>query len=255
LKSRVKLLGLKSTPFEKGFMTKHGLGRRHSPDQRDRAFLIARRLGPVGAPLPTRRTWRIASQALNQGSTGTCVGHAWNNFLRCAPIQTTAKSAPSPFDIYRKAIKDDEWSANDVEESAPEHELQFGTSVRAGAKAVTEYGRLKSYLWAWALQPALEFVLTEGPCVIGVNWYGSFNRPDSEGIIRITPTSRIEGGHALLWRGVDTRRGLARLSNSWGDDWGVSGDCFIPLRDLERLIHEDGECCTALEQKVKATRI
>lgn len=235
-------------------MTTQAFGRRYSPDDRDRGFLIRRRLAAPGTVLPTKKTWRIAPPNLDQGNTGTCVGHAWSNFLRCAPIQTSSKKAPSQWDIYRGCVVKDVWSDNDSEANLPDGDagLNSGTSVRAGAEFVTEKGRLKTYLWAFTLQPALEFVLTEGPVVLGINWYSSFRSPDHEGIIKISPTADVSGGHAILWRGVDTKRGLARLSNSWGDDWGISGDCFIPLRDLDRLISlEQGEACTAIEQKLK----
>jgi hypothetical protein len=230
---------------------KRHFGRRFSPDARDHAFLMSRRLEAPGTPLPTKKTWSIASKNLDQGQTGTCVGHAWKNFLRCAPLQTSA--GPTPFDIYRRAILLDEFPDNDREIELPEDQLQAGTSVRAGAQAVTNLGRLKSYLWAFSLQPALEFVLTQGPVVLGINWYDSFN-PDSEGIIKITPRARIAGGHAILWRGADTKRGLAQLSNSWSDSWSKGGDCFIGFKDLERLIHEDGEAATAVEQKLKPAK-
>jgi len=61
----------------------------------------------------------------------------------------------------------------------------------------------------------------------------------------------VVGGHAYLWRGVDTRRALALCSNSWGDNWGRSGDFKLPFRDLERLIHEQGEVCSAVEQRLQ----
>jgi hypothetical protein len=230
----------------------NGFGRRYSPDVRDHAFLMARKLEAPGTPLPIRKTWAITSKNLDQGQTGTCVGHAWSNFLRCAPLQTL--TGPTPFSIYRHAIVLDEWPDNDNEVEMPEDQLQSGTSVRAGAKAVTNLGRLKSYLWAFNLQPALEFVLTQGPCVLGINYYSSMFTPNAEGIISITKNARVEGGHAILWRGADTKRGLARLSNSWGDGWGLSGDCLIGFKDLERLIHEQGECCSAVEQKLKAVK-
>lgn len=240
-------------------MTKPGLGRLQSPDARDTRFLMARRLAPPGAPLPTRKTWRINARNLDQGPTGTCVGHACYNFLRSEPIQSAAKSVPSPFAIYRAAVKLDIWTDNDHEatDDIPDGDarLEFGTSIRAGMQALMGFERLKSYLWAFALQPALEFVLTQGPVVLGVNWYSTFNSPDDEGIVRITENARLEGGHAVLWRGADTRRGLARISNSWGEDWGRGGDFFLPLRDLERLIHEEGEACTAIEQKVKPAKV
>jgi hypothetical protein len=233
-----------------------GYGRRFDPDERDRKFLMRRLLGDARKlKLPTRKLWSIPSTALDQGKTGTCVGHAWRNFLRCAPEKYTEKK-PSAFDIYRDAVLRDPWKDNDNEAKLPDHDkkLDSGTTVRAGAQALEAKGRLESYVWAFSLQTAVEWVLTEGPVVLGTNWYTSFD-PDEEGIIRITPTAKVDGGHAYLMRGADTKRALARCCNSWGDVWGVSGDFYLPFRDLERLIHEEGEACAAVEKKLKAKAV
>lgn len=229
-----------------------GLGRRPEPDERDRAFLMERLLPEAAAVvLPARKTWGIAPRALDQGATGSCVGHGWRNFLRCAPIRTE-KGGPSPFDIYRAAVRLDSWSDNDDEAALPDGDpgMDFGTSVRAGAKAVSGLGHLSSYVWAFTLQPAIEWVLTRGPIVLGTDWYSSFFSPDAQGVVRIEPGASVVGGHCYLLRGVDTRRALARCTNSWGDGFGVSGDFLLPLRDLERLIHAGGECCSAVERKL-----
>jgi hypothetical protein len=234
-----------------------GFGRRFVPDDRDRNFLMRRMLPDVRRlALATRKTWGIHRTALDQGDTGTCVGHAWRNFLRCAPVRTE-KSGPSAFDVYRASVLKDTWPSNDDESRLPDGDpgLDFGTSVRAGAQAVTDFGRLKSYVWAFDLQPAVEWVLTEGPVVLGTNWYSSFMRPDDEGIVRISPTATVVGGHAYLLRGVDTRRALALCSNSWGDGWGRSGELLLPFRDLERLIHEDGEVCSAVEKSLRPAAV
>lgn len=226
--------------------SKFNFGRRLSVDVRDRNFLLQRRLGPIGAVLPAKKTWAVKAVALDQGQTGTCVAHAWCNFLRTSPIQTNKDIDQLRWKIYDYAIKNDEWTDNDNDT-----DRQFGTSVRAGAEAVVHFGKLKSYLWAFSLQPAVEWVLTMGPIVLGTNWYTSMSRPDAEGIVSIKPRDRVEGGHAYLWRGVDTKRALILCSNSWGDDWGRSGEFYVSFRDMERLISEDGECCTAIEQKIK----
>jgi hypothetical protein len=232
-------------------------GRRFEPDARDRNFLMRRMLPAARAlALPARKTWSIKATSLDQGSTGTCVGHAWRNFLRCAPIKSEA-SGPSAFDVYRSAILMDPWNENDSEADLPDGDpgLSFGTTVRAGAEAVLKFGRLKSYVWSFALQPTVEWVLLQGPVVLGTNWYSSMSRPDAEGIARITATATVEGGHAYLLRGVDTRRALARCVNSWGDNWGKSGEFFLPFTDLERLIHEDGESCSAVEKRLGARAV
>lgn len=233
-----------------------GFGRRFVADPRDHNFLMRRLLPDARTlALPARKTWGINKTALDQGETGTCVGHGWRNFLRCAPIRTTA-AKPSAFDIYRSAVLKDPWPDNDDEANLPDGDpgLDTGTSVRAGAEALDELGFLKSYVWSFSLQPAVEWVLTLGPVVLGTNWYSSF-RPDAGGIVRISADASVVGGHCYLWRGVDTRRALALCSNSWGDGWGKSGDFYLPFRDLERLILEEGEVCSAVQLRLKAKAV
>jgi len=122
-----------------------GFGRIAPPNRdKDEMYLMRRALAAAGTALPTRKTWPINRLSLDQGQTGTCVGHAWRNFLRCAPLRTE-KSGPSPFDIYRSAV-----------------------------------------------------------------------------------------------------------TNSWGDEWGKSGEFYLPFRDLERLIADNGEACTAVEKSLSA---
>jgi hypothetical protein len=227
------------------------LGRRHEPDERDHRFLLASLLREPTrlTPLPVRKTWGVNPSALDQGQTGTCVGHGWRNFLRCAPSRSE-KSGPSPYDIYRAAVMRDSWSDNDDESALPDGDpgMDSGTSVRAGAKALAGFGRLTSYVWAFSLQPAIEWVLTTGPLVLGTDWYSSFSSPDRHGIVRISPGAAVVGGHCYLLRGVDRRQALARCSNSWGDGWGVSGEFLLPFQVLERLIRDRGECCSAVEK-------
>lgn len=234
-----------------------GFGRCAPPDRdQDEKFLMRRALGAAGTALPTRKTWRINAKALHQGKTQTCVGHAWFNFLRCAPLMTEHPGI-NAFDIYRAAVLVDEWRSNDGEAKLPDNDarLKYGTSVRAGAKVMMQQGRLKSYLWAFGLQSAVEWVLTKGPVVLGTDWWSSFEKPSAEGIVQIASNAKIVGGHAYLWRGVDTKRALALCTNSWGDDWGKSGDFYVPFRDLERLIADDGEVCTAYEQRLAAKAV
>ena len=224
-----------------------GFGRRKSVDEKDKRYLMERELQDVDkVDLPTKKTWPINGKNLDQGMYGTCVGNGFTNFLRCAPIQTTADESMA-LKIYDIAITKDEWPDNDNDT-----DRQMGTSVRAGAIAVTSLGRLKSYVWAFSLQPAVEWVLTKGPVVLGTDWYDSFDRPDSQGVIQIKPRARIEGGHCYLWRGVDTAKAMAHCVNSWGDNWGASGDFYIPFRDLEKLILNEGEVCSAIEKKLTA---
>lgn len=230
------------------------LGRRLSVDPDDHKFLMRRKLAAPGTALPTRKTWAIGGKSLDQGATSSCVGHAWRNFLRCAPVRTE-KTGPSQWDVYRYAVLHDEWTGNDNEAEFPDGDprMDDGTSVRAGAGALIHAKMLGTYLWAFDLQSVIEWALTKGPVVLGTNWYDSMFDPDSKGLVKITPTANLAGGHAYLLRGVDRKHGLATCENSWGDQWGRNGGFDISFADLERLIHENGEACTAIEQKLSPT--
>lgn len=42
---------------------------------------------------------------------------------------------------------------------------------------------------------------------------------------------------------------VVRLRNSWGDAWGVKGDCWIKVEDFEALLKADGDCCVPVVRK------
>jgi hypothetical protein len=223
-----------------------GLGRRFAPDDRDRTYPMRAHLPPPTA-LPSSRSWRIGP-VLDQGATGTCVGHAWRDWLSAAPVMDDPTAGPSAFDIYDAAIKLDEWADNDIDP-----QRQFGTSVRAAAKVIQGLGHLSSYVWAASAEEARDFVLGKGPAVLGVNWYSEMFNPDTSGLIRVAGT--LAGGHALLAVGYSTKRGAFRLMNSWGRAWADQGRCWITGEDLGRLIAEDGEVCAGLEIPLARVRV
>jgi hypothetical protein len=222
------------------------LGRRVHKDRRDHKHLLVDHLTAV--TLPTKKTWGITGDALDQGNTGTCVGHGWRNFLRCAPIRTST-AHPSPFDIYRGAVLLDPWRDNDDEAKLKDgsSDMDSGTTVRAGAKAVANLGRLTKYAWAFSLQPTIEWVLTQGPVVLGTNWYQDMFEPDAKGLVHVSGANA--GGHCYLLRGVDTTKALALCTNSWGTTWGRKGNFYLSFKDLEKLILNNGEVCTAVQSK------
>jgi len=225
------------------------LGRIHHPDPRDHNYLLPHNASvALAQPTLTHKLWTINAQHLDQGDTGTCVGHGWRNFLRCAPIQTSAKS-PSAFDIYRGAVLLDPWPENDGEAKLPDNSsgMDSGTTVRAGAKALQNLGRLASYAWAFSLTPAVNWVLTKGPVVLGTDWHEDMFSPNSKGVVDIG--GEIAGGHCYLLRGVDTKTRMARCTNSWGNSWNpvLKGDFLIDFDSLDALIRVGGEVCTAIQ--------
>jgi len=84
-----------------------------------------------------------------------------------------------------------------------------------------------------------------GPVVVGTNWYWNMFYPNSEGILNIG--GKLPGGHAYLINGVDTKRQLFRIKNSWGRAWGKNGSAYIRFYDMKMLIAKNGEVCLAIE--------
>lgn len=215
--------------------TLYGLGREYKLDVRDNNYLIEKRILLPKTTI-SQRYWDNTGWWGDQGNTPQCVGYAWAHFIDDGPIKHSGpKPTISPSLIYRESQKIDEWPGENYD----------GTSVRAGAKYLKNQNKIKSYLWAYNLNTLVKTVLTQGPVVVGTNWYYGMFFPNKTGLIRIS--GRIMGGHAYVINGVDTRTRLFRIKNSWGRSWGVNGSAFISFSDMERLIRENGEICLAVE--------
>jgi hypothetical protein len=223
----------------------HGLGRRHAPDPRDALHPMRAVVDAVDAPVPTYKYWPHKS-ILDQRETGTCVAHAWYSLWMGSPCRNPADPILTPYQFYRRVVSVDEWTDNDFEATAPDHQLQFGSSVRAGAKVALSLSWIeRGYVWSDGVLTAARHVALIGPVVLGTNWTDGMSRPDARGIAHYTGSWR--GGHAYVWDGVNFARGLARCRNSWGTSWGRKGTFWLSLEDIERLIQDDGECCAPKE--------
>jgi len=222
----------------KKLRAKKGLGRLHAPDPRDKNFPLR----AITAPVPvTTRYWPMMAGVLDQGDTSECVAFAWTGFLLAAPVthRTGVLGVIKTFadSLYHRAQLVDEWPGEDYD----------GTSVRAGAKVLQADARLTEYRWAFDAVTARDFVLSRGPLVIGVNWYEHFFVPDAKGFL--VPEGETVGGHALLVLGYSQPRNSFRIQNSWGKGWGDKGRAWISYDVFQRLLAEDGECCSAVEVK------
>lgn len=231
-------------------------GRIHAPDPRDGHYPMRLLLDRLAIEFPQvvapgYRHYRHGP-VLDQGETGTCVGHAWRAFLSSAPLMT--KTGPNAFDIYDGAIAIDEWADNDVD---PNREL--GTSVRAGCEVLRAKGHVGNYLWASSADEIRRWLLAGlGPVVMGTLWFESMMRPH-EGFLRIT-TRNVAGGHAYILTGWSDditpedwpvkHQGSARMQNSWSTEWGNRGRAWIDYDTLDALVKADGEACAAVEQKL-----
>jgi C1A family cysteine protease len=105
---------------------------------------------------------------------------------------------------------------------------------------------MDEYRWGFGVEDLALTIGHHGPCVIGINWYEDMFNPNGDGLIK--PGGKLAGGHAILVFGYSDRHRLFRLRNSWGEGWGVGGNCFLAYEDMDRLLHEDGEVCAPVHR-------
>lgn len=103
----------------------------------------------------------------------------------------------------------------------------------AGAYRISEYHRVPSL-------EGLKVALSEGyPVVFGAEIFSSF---ESERVAKtgIVPMPRFWerslGGHAMLAVGYNDPKQHVIVRNSWGDQWGDNGYCYIPYRYFEKYV-------------------
>lgn len=217
------------------------LGRLIAPDKRDYDYplhIALALLPPRVGDVTMTRFWE-PGPVLEQGSTNHCVGFAWWTFIQGAPLKT--KGSPDGHEIYYRATELDEW---------PETNNENGTSVRAGVKALQSFGLIKQYLWAYDVQTISQYVLTQGPVIIGSLWYQSMLSPQASDGYLLHPQGALAGGHAYKLVGVDAQQRVFKVQNSWGEWWGNKGFAYITFDELQRLLSENGEAVAAIEQEV-----
>lgn len=227
-----------------------GLGWRKESDLRNLNHLLRTVVAPQK---PRSHHWTMPLAPANQLATGTCTGHAAWHRLVTTPIAMDPRKIPSPFDIYRRAVLLDQWSDNDSDATAPQAELQAGSSTLGVMKALKEFGLISRYVWCYTAEDVILGVGYHGPVCIGIAWFESMFQPDGEGFIHLDPASGIAGGHEVLVIGWDQTRGVAEVLNSWGPGFGKNGRFYVAGETLRDLIERyDGEGATATEIRAKA---
>jgi hypothetical protein len=202
-------------------------------DEASRAYPI-RTL--ISSAKPRSYTWACPAW-LDQGREGACTGFAVAHEAAARPVPIKGITAVVAQSVYERARQLDEWEGEDYE----------GSSVLGAIKAGKERGWFGEYRWAFGEADLRLAIGHKGPAVIGVNWYEGMAEPDATGLIR--KEGALVGGHAILVNGFNVRTNRYRLHNSWGEDWGINGECFLSAEDMAALLNERGEACIPVVRK------
>lgn len=218
---------------------KQGMGRLIEFDEKSKEYPI-RTL--VKAKERRSYTWRC-NKTLDQGPSGACVGFGLAHELISRPAEVKDIGYRDAIALYHAAQREDMWPGGAYEGAV---EFYEGTSVLAGMKVGKKLGWYEEFRWAFSFEDVILGVGYNGPAVIGVSWHDSMFEPDQFGYIR--PTGTPAGGHCVLVRAVNVRHKFFTIRNSWGEDWGINGDCYITFNDLNALLYNGGEAAFAIHR-------
>ena len=184
---------------------------------------------PAGDPRPA---WGLTIQ-LDQGDTGHCVGFGWAGWVDATPVPGGYQNADGHALYYECKILDGEPRA------------ETGSTVRSGALAVRERGRLAAFAFARDVDEVDQWIDAKGSVVVGTTWTDDMFHPDADGYVK--PTGASAGGHCYLMLDRLEAEDAYLFQNSWGVDWGLNGRFKIKRADFDGLLQDRGEACCAAE--------
>jgi Papain family cysteine protease len=176
--------------------------------------------------------WTLNVQ-LDQGQTNHCVGFGWSGWADSLPVEDHYKNADANALYYECKVIDGEPHAEN------------GSTVRSGALALRNRGRLAAFAFAKNTDDIDSWINTHGPVVVGTTWTNDMFNPDADGLVK--PTGKTAGGHCYVMIDRLDDEDAYLFQNSWGSGWGLNGRFKIKRTDFAGLLSDHGEACCAAE--------
>ncbi|HEX3796307.1 MAG TPA: hypothetical protein VHV57_17570 [Acidimicrobiales bacterium] len=165
---------------------------------------------------------------LNQKALGSCTANAL-----CGAVNSARGAANKPPLTEHDAIK--LYNTETVLEGKPHPPHDPGGSGLLVCKAAMQEKLITSYTHAFGVQQALEALVLR-PVITGINWYTSFDKPGSDGLVTIEPKAKVRGGHEVLADGIDAEKELVWCWNSWGTVFALAGRFCMSFATWEQLL-------------------
>lgn len=176
---------------------------------------------------------------LDQGNIGSCTGNAGAAALECTPNDTGAVyDEKFVIRLYSDATHCDSYPGY----YPPQDQGSSGLGVCRALKLRKE---ITSYAWCFSLTSALH-ALVFRPLIVGIPWFDSFDEPDNNATVHLSPDAQVRGGHELCVARLDVENQRIGLWQSWGPLWGdrgrfwmswdVFGQCLANQGDVKVLI-------------------
>lgn len=183
--------------------------------------------------------WERQAPVFDQGDLGSCVGNAAVGCMGTLPYSGTVTSPKFTEDekgavaLYSAATKLDD----DPQNYPP---TDTGSDGLSAAKALQAAGEISGYQHTFTLEDALK-ALQVGPLITGINWYNSMFTPSSTGLVKLTKSSGVAGGHEIVVDEYQADTDRVGFQNSWGTSWGVGGRFYMKSADWGSLLAEQGD--------------
>lgn len=170
-------------------------------------------------------------KVLDQGDQGICVDMSLTALLNAEPI---AQNPCKPLEIYKAARK--------IGNTPDELE---GCQLNHAVNYLIKKKIIKKEYWTQKSSEVALYLNTISPIVMSLPWSEKMNNPAKDG--KIVPGGNSIGYHAVVAFRFDGLRNRIWLRNSWGLGWGTSGNCYIEINNLEKLLVQGGVACALVE--------